>query len=144
MRTNVARAVAGGFAGTALMTGMMYLVAPMMGVRMDIAAMLASMLGGSWTAGLAMHFMNGAVVFPMAFLLLQRWLPGSATVRGVLLGTGLWMIAQVMVMPMMGAGFFSANAGGAMAAMASLAGHVVYGSTLGAITGAKDRVAAHA
>ena len=36
----LSRAVLGGLAGTAAMTAMMYLVAPMMGLHMDIAAML--------------------------------------------------------------------------------------------------------
>ncbi len=46
-RPTFARAVLGGFVGTVVMTAMMYFVAPMMGLRMDIAAMLGSMLGGS-------------------------------------------------------------------------------------------------
>lgn len=145
MTTNTGRAIVGGLAGTALMTGMMYGVAPMMGVHMDIAAMLGSMLGGSWTAGLLMHVMLGSVVFPLAYVLvLQRWLPGTPVVRGLLFGTGLWLMAQVVVMPMMGAGLFSANAGGLMAAMGSLVGHVVYGTTLGAMAGARVPAPAHA
>ena len=55
MRPNVTRLVLGGLIGTVAMTAMMYMVAPMMGVRMDIAAMLGSMLRGSWAAGLAMQ-----------------------------------------------------------------------------------------
>ena len=35
-----------------------------------------------------------------------------------------------------GGGFFSANAGGTMAVVASLLGHIVYGAILGAVTGA--------
>lgn len=64
----LSRAVLGGLAGTAAMTAMMYLVAPMMGLRMDIAAMLGSMLGGSWIAGMMMHFVNGAVIFPAIYV----------------------------------------------------------------------------
>ena len=37
------------------MTTLMYLVAPMMGLHMDIAAMLGSILGGSWAASMMMH-----------------------------------------------------------------------------------------
>ena len=51
MSVNFGRAALGGFVGTLVITAMMYVVAPMMGLRMDIAAMLGSMLGGSWTAG---------------------------------------------------------------------------------------------
>jgi uncharacterized membrane protein YagU involved in acid resistance len=145
MPSNTARAIVGGAAGTVAMTGMMYTVAPMMGVHMDIAAMLGSVLGGSWAAGLAMHLVNGSVIFPLVFVfLLQDRLPGPAAGRGLLFGAGLWLLAQVMVMPMMGAGLFSANAGGAMAAMGSLVLHLLYGAVLGAVSGAPVRVAAHA
>jgi len=145
MTSNTARTVVGGLAGTLVMTGMLYGVAPMMGVHMDIAAMLGSVLGGSWLAGLVMHVMNGAIIFPLIFgLFVQQWLPGSPTVRGVAFGLGLWLVSQVMVMPMMGAGFFSANAGGAMAALGSFVAHALYGGVLGAVSGTPFRVASHA
>ncbi len=145
MTSNSARSVAGGLAGTLVMTAMIYGVAPMMGVHMDIAAMLGSMLGGSWAAGFAMHLMLGSVVFPIAYArVVQRRLPGADAVRGILFGVSLWLTAQLFVMPLMGAGFFSANAGGFMAAMGSLVGHVLYGATLGAVAGAKSRVPARA
>ena len=133
MRPNVTRLVFGGLAGTLAMTTMMYLVAPMMGVRMDIAAMLGSVLGGSWAAGMAMHILNGTVVFPLAYgyLVVSR-LPGPPVIRGALLGTGLWVVAQTIVMPAMGAGLFSAAVGGMVAAVGSLVGHLLYGTILGA------------
>ena len=76
MRPNLMRAITGGVLGTAVMTAMMYFVAPMMGLHMDIAQMLGSMLGNNWMTGMAMHVI-------------------------------LWLLAQAVVMPMMGAGFFS-------------------------------------
>ena len=146
MRPNVTRLVLGGFVGTMAMTAMMYMVAPMMGVRMDIAAMLGSMLGGSWAAGMAMHFINGTVLFPLVYgyLLVSR-LPGPPLLRGALWGVVLWLIAQTMVMPMMGAGLFSAAAGGMVAAVGSLVGHVLYGTILGTVSEARaDLQLAHA
>ena len=125
---------------------MMYMVAPMMGVRMDIAAMLGSMLGGSWAAGMAMHVINGTVLFPLVYgyLLVSR-LPGPPLLRGALWGVVLWLIAQTMVMPMMGAGLFSAAAGGMVAAVGSLVGHVLYGTILGTVSEARaDLQLAHA
>ncbi len=62
MHLNTGRAMLGGLVGTGIMTVMMYMVAPMMGLNMDIAQMLGSMLGGSWAAGMAMHFVNGTIV----------------------------------------------------------------------------------
>ena len=146
MRPNVTRLVLGGFVGTMAMTAMMYMVAPMMGVRMDIAAMLGSMLGGSWAAGMAMHVINGTVLFPLVYgyLLVSR-LPGPPLLRGALWGVVLWLIAQTMVMPMMGAGLFSAAAGGMVAAVGSLVGHVLYGTILGTVSEARaDLQLAHA
>ena len=146
MRPNVTRLVLGGLVGTMAMTAMMYMVAPMMGVRMDIAAMLGSMLGGSWAAGMAMHFINGTVLFPLVYgyLLVSR-LPGPPLLRGALWGVVLWLIAQTMVMPMMGAGLFSAATGGMVAAVGSLVGHVLYGTILGTVSEARaDLQLAHA
>ncbi len=146
MGPNPGRAALGGFTGTLVMTAMMYWVAPaMMGMRMDIAAMLGSMLGGSWAAGMAMHFVLGSVVFPAiySYLLYER-LPGSPAARGTLWGVILWVLAQVVVMPMMGGGVFSRAMGGAMAAFGSLVGHLVYGALLGAIAGSPRLRTAHA
>ena len=140
-----ARAALGGFVGTLAMTMMMYIVAPMMELHMDIAAMLGSMLGGSWTAGLMMHFVNGSVIFPAIYALaLYAHLPGSPAVRGTIWGVALWLVAQTVVLPMMGAGLFSSAMGGMMAAMGSLIGHLLYGSLLGIIAGAPEPRLAHA
>jgi uncharacterized membrane protein YagU involved in acid resistance len=121
------------------MTTMMYLVAPMMGLHMDIAAMLGSVLGGSWAAGMMMHVVNGAVIFPAIYVYaLYAHLPDSPVVRGTVWGVALWLMAQTVVMPMMGAGLFSSAMGGMMAAMGSLIGHVLYGSVLGIVASAPE------
>lgn len=139
MHPNPIRAMAGGLAGTIVMTVMMYMVAPMMGLHMDIAQMLGSMLGNNWTAGMMMHFVNGTIIFPLvyAYLLYAR-LPGGPALKGTIWGVSLWVLAQVMVMPMMGGGFFSMAMGGMMAAGGSLVGHLLYGSILGVIAGAPE------
>lgn len=125
--------------GTLMMTAMMYMVAPMMGLNMDIAQMLGSMLGNSWMAGMMMHIVNGAVIFPLiyAYVLYGR-LPGNAVTKGLAWGVVLWMVAQAVVMPMMGGGFFSSAMGGMMAVMGSLMGHLLYGGILGAVGGATE------
>jgi uncharacterized protein DUF6789 len=137
MKPSLTRAILGGLVGTLVLTLMIYKVAPMMtGRTMDIAAMLGQRLGG-WAMGMAMHFINGTVIFPLAYaFLLYRFLPGPPVVKGMICGVALWLITQLMVLPMMGAGLFSANAGGAKAAIGSLVGHLVYGALLGGIAGA--------
>jgi len=144
MKPSLGRIVLGGLAGTIVLTFLMYIGAPMMGLpKMDIAAMLGSMLGG-WTMGMVVHFVNGVILFPLiyAFVLLSRF-RGTPVTKGVLWGVTLWLVAGVMVMPMMGAGFFGTAQGGMMAAAASLVGHVIYGALLGAIVGgaAQQRLA---
>lgn len=143
MRPNLGQAIAGGFVGTLVMTLMMYFVAPLMlGGPMDIAAMLGSLLGGSWAAGMVLHFVNGTVIFPLIYTyVLFELLPGGPAAKGTAWGLILWLLAQTVVMPVMGGGFFSANAGGMMAVVASFLGHAVYGALLGVIAGAGEPAA---
>jgi len=145
MSVSFGRAAVGGFAGTLAMTAMMYVAGPMMGLHMDIAAMLGSMLGGSWAAGMVLHFVNGTLIVPAvyAYALAGR-LPGSPAIKGTIWGVVLWLLAQLVVMPMMGAGLFSSAMGGMMAVVGSLIGHLLYGGLLGAIAGAPEARVAHA
>jgi len=136
MRPNVGKTILGGVAGTLAITFLMYVGAPMMGLpKMDIAAMLGQILGG-WTPGMMMHLVNGVVLFPLlyAYLLSSR-IPGTPVTKGITLGVVLWAMAQLIVLPMMGAGVFGLKTGGMMSAIASLAGHVIYGALLGGIAG---------
>lgn len=130
MKPNLSMAFLGALIGTPAMTVAMYVVAPVVGVRMDIVAMLAEMLG--WRMGILVHILNGVIVFPAVFaFLFCRFLPGSPVVKGVAFGVALWLTSQLVVMPAMGAGLFSSHAGGVRAAAASLVGHVVYGYFIG-------------
>jgi uncharacterized membrane protein YagU involved in acid resistance len=136
MKSNVVRTILGGLVGTLAITLLMYKGAPMMGLpEMDIAAMLGRILGG-WTPGMMMHWANGVVIFPLiyAYALFSR-LPGAPAVKGITWGIILWVMAQLIVMPMMGAGIFGLKMGGIMAAIGSLMGHIVYGALLGWIGG---------
>lgn len=139
------RAVLGGFIATLVMTIIMYM-APMMGMpKMDIAGMLGSMMSGSmpppssaaWWMGMIVHFFLGSVLFSLIYAyLLYSALRGSNWMRGAEWGTVLWLLAQVVVMPMMGSGVFSTHTPApAMMVMGSLVGHLVYGAILGAISG---------
>lgn len=136
----------GGQGGTLAITAMMYWLTPLLiGMPMDIAGMLGGFLGVSQLTGMALHFANGMVIFPLIFTyVLYGVLPGGPAIKGTIWGVILWIIAQTVVMPMMGAGFFSADAGGMIAALASLLGHIVYGGLLGAIAGAPTPVSATA
>jgi hypothetical protein len=137
MKPNLTKAILGGLVGTVMMTMMMRFVAPLiLGHPMDIAGMLANMMGGVWELGMAAHLMNGLVIFPLVYaFLVFRYLPGPPLLKGVLWGSALWLAAEAMIMPMAGAGFFSSRIGGAKAVFAALMGHLVYGALLGYIAG---------
>jgi hypothetical protein len=137
MKPNLTKAILGGLAGTVMMTMMMRFVAPLMlGHPMDIAGMLAAMMGGAWAIGMAAHLLNGIVIFPLVYaFVIFRYLPGPPVLRGVLWGAVLWLAAEAIVMPMAGAGFFSSEIGGAKAVIAAMMGHLVYGALLGYVAG---------
>jgi hypothetical protein len=143
MRPNIGRAILGGFVGTLAITMMMYWIGPMMGMmKMDIAASLGQFLGIGWISGMTLHLMNGTIVFPLLYVFVfHRLLPGGPALKGAAWGLILWLVAQLMVMPMMGAGIFSAKMGGMMAAGGSMVGHLIYGALLGAIAGGALRPA---
>jgi hypothetical protein len=134
VKEKLIRALAGGFAGTVLFTMMGLFVAPhVIGQPMDVAALMAPMLGGSHTLGVIAHFVTGTVVFPIAYLVIGiSRLPGPAWLRGAIFLIPLYLVAMVVVMPILGQGLFF---GSAPKAMVALMGHVVFGLVMGAIIG---------
>jgi hypothetical protein len=145
---NLSRAIAAGFIGTLVMTLIMML-APAMGMpKMDIAAMLGSMFAGQppamgsgpWLIGFGMHLMIGVAVLSTGFALVNNYLPTSSPLaRGLFFGVIVWLMAQLVVMPMMGAGVFSSHLPkGMMMAAGSLMGHLIYGGIVGLVYGRRE------
>ena len=132
MNINLSRAILAGVIGTIVMTVMSVLIAPMMGMpAMNPAEMLAGQMGGNIMMGWAAHFMVG-IVLAVLYALVASRLPGPAAVRGALFGLAPWLLAQAVMMPMMGMGMFS---GSMMLAGGSLVGHLLYGGTVGLVYG---------
>ncbi|MFZ2452384.1 MAG: DUF6789 family protein [Methylovulum miyakonense] len=104
------------------------------------------MMGHNYALGMAAHIMLGVLVFPLLYaLLVGRLLPGAPVIKGMIWGVILWLIAEILVMPMAGAGFFMSEIGGMKAVMAALMGHLLYGGLLGVIAGRADNCcSAHA
>jgi len=126
------RAAIAGVIGTLAMTALL-IAAPMMELPpMNVGAMLGSVMGGSLVIGWMAHFVIGIVLALVYALLFVNRLPGRGFVRGAAYGVVPWLVAQLLVMPTMGAGFFS---GSFIIAAGSLMGHLVYGAVLGAIYG---------
>ena len=131
---NLKRILSAGAAGTAVMTLLM-LAAPMMGMpEMRIGDMLGSFLGIGSAAGWAMHVVIGLVLAVIYAQVFAGRLPGSPAVRGALYGFLVFLLAQVVVTPMMGGAVFSG--GNVPMLMGSLLGHLVYGALVGGLYGA--------
>lgn len=140
MNRNWGRAIIAGLAGTLVMTAVGVWVAPMMGIPpMNPAEMLAGAMGGSIVLGWIGHLMIG-VILAIGYAIVAHALPGPAWLRGALYGIAPWLLAQLVVIPMMGMPVFS---GSAVMAMGSLIGHLVYGAVVGAIYGAPVSEPAH-
>jgi len=132
------RAVTAGLVGTAMMTVLM-LAAPMMGLPpMPIGEMLGAFLGIGAVAGWGMHFFIGVVLAAIYALTFAGRLPGRPVLGGMVFGSGVFLLAQLVVTPMMGGGVFSG--GNAAMIAGSLMGHLVYGGLLGAIYGPAPRL----
>jgi uncharacterized membrane protein YagU involved in acid resistance len=131
-RIDIRRGVAAGAIATAVMTAVGLWVAPLMGMpAMNPAEMLAASMGGMLVLGWVAHFMIGTVL-ALIYALVAPWLMGPPMVRGALYGIAPFLLAQLVVMPMMGMPVFS---GSAVMAMGSLIGHLVYGGVMGGIYG---------
>lgn len=144
-KPNVLKAIGAGVAGTIALT-IMTMVGPMMGMpEMDIPAMLADFMGVPVAVGWLAHFMVGtvlALIYAYAFI---GKLPGAPWLRGALYGLFPWLLAQIMVNPMMGAGVFALNTPAPMMmVMGSLIGHLVYGAVVGVVYGSTSAPATQA
>jgi hypothetical protein len=132
-RVNFGRAALAGLAGTAVMTLLM-LAAPMMGMpKMLIGEMLGNFLRIGSGAGWVMHALIGVVLALLYAGGVVGHLPGNRTLRGATYGFGVFLVAQLVVTPMMGGGVFSG--GNVPMIMGSLLGHLVYGALVGTIYG---------
>lgn len=134
------RAVLGGVVATIVTTAMMAYVSPWIaGSAIDLPAIFGAMLGGSWIAGVLAHVAVGVVVLPALYRWMFGRLMGTPLVRGLVFGLLLWLLSQLLIGPVMGAGPFSAYAGGLPAALDSLLLNLTYGTVLGILTGRPPR-----
>jgi hypothetical protein len=138
MQKNFGKAVVAGLLGTLVMT-MVMLMGPMMGIPpMPIGKMLADFMGIPEAFGWIAHFMIGTVLALIYVYVLASKLPGNGLVRGALYGLVPWLVSQVMVNPMMGAGVFASHTPAPlMMVIGSLMGHMIYGAVVGGVYGTK-------
>jgi len=133
---NASRAAAAGLLGTAAMTALL-LIEPSVGLpNIAIGQILSTSLGfasAHLTVGPALgwivHFLVGiglALVYAGFF---ERRLPGGPLLRGALYGVLVFVVAQLVFMPLVGGGVFSR--GNPEMIAGSLLGHLVYGGVVG-------------
>ncbi len=146
---NTTRATIAGIIGTAAVTTL-WLVEPFLGLpRLAVGSMLSSFLAVAtaylpiWPAvGWGLHVVVGITLAIIYARWLVRRLPGAPFGRGVLYGCGVFVVAQLTFMPLVGAGFFSR--GDLPLLAGSLLGHVVYGGLVGLIYGWRTTPRHHA
>lgn len=133
MDIRIGRAVGAGIIGTLVMTAVGVWIGPLVGIPpMNPAVMLAGAMGGNLVLGWAGHLMIG-ITLAIIYAIVASWLPGTPPVRGALFGVAPYLLAQVVVIPMMGMPLFS---GSAVLAIGSLIGHLAYGAVVGGVYGA--------
>jgi hypothetical protein len=142
----LALATLAGLGGTGAMT-IVSIAGPLIGLPpADIPGMLSGFMGSTLglafaapVLGWAAHFMIGVTFALIYAVLFAERLPGPAILRGAVYGLVPWLAAQLIVMPVMGAGTFALASGSLAAAANSLLGHTIFGAALGGIYGIPAR-----
>ncbi len=131
-QSQIIRIIRSGFIATLVMTVFM-LMAPLMGMpKMLIGNSLAGFMHLPIAIGWIAHFMIGILIAAGYVLVFSNILSINRVVKGALYGLIPFLMAQIIVMPMMGAGVFSSNTPTPiLMVMGSLLGHLVYGAILG-------------
>jgi len=137
---DVKRAVAAGVTGTAVMT-VLLLWAPLVGLpKLAIGELLSTFLAVSVAVfrvgpagGWVIHGLVGIALALLYAGIFTNLLPGGPVARGVLYGFLIFLVAQLVFMPAVGAGVFSR--GDISMILGSLIGHLVYGGLVGGIYG---------
>jgi hypothetical protein len=141
----VAKAMGGGLLGTLLQTIMVYGLAPLIAGPSMAGAVIT---GHACAPSLLVHLLSGSVLFPLGYVWLSsRAFAGPPVLQGMLWAGLRWLVAEVIMAPMLSVEVFSTALGGVPAALRALLGYLVYGATLGSVTGAvqpEDRYASHA
>jgi hypothetical protein len=133
---DVTRAMLAGAIGTGVLTAL-WLVEPSVGLpSIAVGQILSSAMSVSvaWlrvgvAGGWLIHLLAGVLLAVIYASELDHRLPGPPAVRGALYGTLLFVVAQLVFMPLVGAGVFSRGDPGLLAG--SLLGHLAYGAVMG-------------
>jgi len=128
---NIKAGLISGFIAT-LVLSLIMVVKAKMGLMPELNAikMLAGMMHAPLIMGWVAHFMIGTVVWGLLYSLTMRVLPGGVMGSALIFSVIAWMMMMVGPMPMAGAGLFGLKLG-AMAPVATLMLHLIWGAVLG-------------
>lgn len=132
MKIQWIRAAAAGIIGTAVMTLVGAWIVPMLGMpASNPALMVAGILGGSTLLGWIGHFAIG-IMLALIYAAVMPSLAGAPAGRGAMFSLAPWLVAMLVVSPLLGLGFFLSS--GALA-FVSLISHLFYGLAMGSYYG---------
>jgi hypothetical protein len=141
---DVTRSTIAGAIGTGVLTAL-WLVEPSIGLpSIAVGQILSSAMSVSvaWlhvgvAGGWLLHLVAGVLLAVLYASEFDHRLPGPHAVRGALYGTLVFVVAQLVFMPLVGAGVFSRGDPALLAG--SLLGHLTYGAVTGWIYGLPSR-----
>jgi uncharacterized membrane protein YagU involved in acid resistance len=133
---NTTRAAAAGLIATGVMTALL-LIEPSVGLpKIAMGQVLSTALGlasahlaTGAALGWALHFIIGMLLALIYAGIFDRRLPGPPLVRGLIYGALVFVVAQLVFMPLVGGGVFSH--GDPELLTGSLLGHLLYGGLTG-------------
>ena len=105
---------------------------PQMNPIADLVGIAHSLLGVPAVplVGWVLHFAIGVFVWGILFAVLHPTIPGSNLIKGLIFGSGAWLLMMCIFLPMAGQGLFGMNGGVVIPVMALML-HLVYGAVLG-------------
>lgn len=133
---NTKRAAVAGLLGTVAMT-LLFFLEPLVGLpKMSEGGILSTVMSAAvahfpvgFVGGWIVHFTVGILLALLYAAAAANRIPGAPALRGALYGALVFLGAQLVIMPLVGAGFFSSGDPGRL--LGSLAGHLVYGGVVG-------------
>lgn len=136
--SGIVKGIIAGFIGTLVLTGLMMMkksvgIMPSLDPVKMITDMVANKTGThtNMMAGWILHFVIGSIAWGATFSIINNLLPSKSQItKGIIFGTGAWLLMMIGPMPMSGAGLFGLSMG-IMAPVLTLVLHIVFGATMG-------------
>lgn len=94
------QAVAGGIAGTAVITGAMFLLSLLGMPDINYVKLVAQFTGTNTTIGWLMHFVMGITLAFLYVYFFKEFLPGPYWAKGMIFSVLPWVITLIMLFPM--------------------------------------------